>query len=317
MRLRHRPAVARDFTRWMPHSNVRTRYGDLFVRLPRVWASLAARNCAIADIVEDLDSGNAPCPLAIGVSVFLSDEFTRRATSSPLFWIGPELIRRIDLNESPILDLEAIRLANSRGGLNLFCWEVDVCHGPEPEFLATISELASSFFENHAGFKIKEALAQQPFGPVFRAAVQMGGWLIQNGNREYARVDDPDPIERAGEPFVWGMTRELGHVSTGSWLSSLFDYRPPVLFLTPAEQRLLACALREWTDEEIAKGLSVSTSAVKKCWQSIYARVGLRLPALLPDDDDGGKRGTEKKRRLLSYVRSHREELRPLPLRVP
>jgi hypothetical protein len=313
MRLRHRSAVARDFDKWMPYSNVRSRYGALFARLPFLWASLQAKGCAIADVVEDLDDADPRRPLALGVSVFLTDEFTLRATSSPLFWIGPELIRRIDQNESPVLDLEGIRSGNSGGGLNLFCWEVDVYSGPEAEFLAITSELATSFFENHAGFKVKEALAQQPFGPVFRAAVQMGGWLIQNGKRGYARVDDPEGIERAGEPFVWGMTRELGHVSTGSWLASLFDYRPPSLCFTPAEQRLLACALRGSTDEETATSLAISVSAVKKCWQSIYTRVGLRSPELLPNDNgNGDSRGVEKKRRLLAYIRSHPEEIRPL-----
>jgi hypothetical protein len=59
--------------------------------------------------------------------------------------------------------------------------------------------------------------------------------------------------------------------------------------------------------------LDISTSAVKKCWQSIYTRVGLRLPPLLPEGSENRSgRGTEKKRRLLSYVRSHPEELRPL-----
>jgi hypothetical protein len=147
---------------------------------------------------------------------------------------------------------------------------------------------------------------------VFRASVQIGGWLLQNGKGEYEPVDDPEAIERAGEPFVLGITREIAQQSPGSWLASLFDYRAPILFLTPAEQNLLGCALSGGTDEEMAEVLAISTSAVKKCWQSIYTRVGLRLPTLLPDDGyDGGKRGAEKKRRLLSYLRSHPEELRP------
>jgi DNA-binding NarL/FixJ family response regulator len=113
-----------------------------------------------------------------------------------------------------------------------------------------------------------------------------------------------------------GQPRELAQKNAGCWLATLFDYGQPIIFLTPAEQRLLTCALREWTDDEIAKGLAISTSAVKKCWQSIYTRVGLRLPTLLPEDDDGGKRGVEKKRHLLSYVRNHPEKLRPLLLKA-
>jgi hypothetical protein len=66
------------------------------------------------------------------------------------------------------------------------------------------------------------------------------------------------------------------------------------------------------TDDDITNESDISSSGVKKCWQSIYTRVGLRLPELLPDDCyNGGGRGVEKKRRLLAYLRSHPEELRP------
>ncbi|HEX5420258.1 MAG TPA: hypothetical protein VFY39_09675 [Gammaproteobacteria bacterium] len=55
---------------------------------------------------------------------------------------------------------------------------------------------------------------------------------------------------------------------------------------------------------------------MKKTWISAYRRVALRLAELLPQGaSDGGalesKRGKEKKRRLLAYVRDHPEELRP------
>jgi hypothetical protein len=315
MRLRHRPSVAKDFAAWLPHSSVRDRYGELWGRLPDIWASLLANGSALSEVVEDLDALKRG-PVAMGVSVFLTDEFVREVSTPPLFWIGPELIRRIDRNESPVLDLDGIRAANSGSGLNLFVWEADIWAQSDADFLSGASELIASFFDTHAGLKINTAVAQQPFGRVFRAAVQIGGWLVQNEKGEYAPAEDPDAIERIGEPFILGMTRQLAQKNAGCWLATLFDYRPPVLFLTPAEQRQLTCALREWTDEEIAKGLAISTSAVKKCWQSIYTRAGLRLPALLPDDDDSGKRGAEKKRHLLSYVRSHPEELRPLLLKA-
>jgi hypothetical protein len=315
MRLRHRPSLASDFAAWLPHSSVAGRYGELWDRLPSIWASLLASGSAISEVVEDLDALKRG-PLAMGVSVFLTDEFAREASTPPLFWIGPELIRRIDQNESPVLALDEIRAANSGSGLNLFVWEADIWAQSDAEFLSTASELIASFFETHAGLKINKSLAQQPFGRVFRAAVQIGGWLAQNEKGEYAPAENPEAIERKGEPFILGMTRELAQKNAGCWLATLFDYRPPVIFLTPAEQRLLTCALREWTDDEIAKGLAISTSAVKKCWQSIYTRVGLRLPTLLPEDDDGGKRGLEKKRHLLSYVRNHPEELRPLLLKA-
>jgi hypothetical protein len=58
---------------------------------------------------------------------------------------------------------------------------------------------------------------------------------------------------------------------------------------------------------------------VKARWRTIYDRVGEVASDLLPvaaDDGASGRRGPEKRRRLLEYLRQHPEELRPsLPRR--
>jgi hypothetical protein len=43
----------------------------------------------------------------------------------------------------------------------------------ENEFLAIATDLSTAFFKLHAGFKIKELMAQHPFGPVMRAGFQV------------------------------------------------------------------------------------------------------------------------------------------------
>ena len=162
MRLRCRPSTATDFKNWLPYSTVRSRYGSLFGQLPAFWASLLSKGQAISAVVEDLDAPKTNGLQALGLAVFVTDEFARQAKTSPLFWIGPELIRRIEEDESPILGLTAIRQANSSDGLNLFVWEVDIRPMPENKFLAVATDLSKSFFEYHAGFKIKEVMAQHP-----------------------------------------------------------------------------------------------------------------------------------------------------------
>ena len=318
MRLRRRPSTASDLKTYVQYLTVDCRYGSLFERLPNVWCSLLKRESLLSAVVEDLDRAHGDRLLGIGVSVFLTDEFFRHAKYPPLFWIGPELIRRIAQNDSTILDVRAIRRANSGEGLNLFIWEADIRPTNEAELFTVSTELIEAFFEFHSGFNIKEVINQYPFGRMFRGAVQHGGWLIQAPSGEYVPVKDPDAVEDTGAPFILGLTRELAHNRPGSWLSTIFDYRVPRLFLTPAEQRLLNTALNNATDDEIAEALTVSISTVKKCWQSVYAKASLRLPELLPDDCcelSGRGRGAEKKRRVLSYLRSHPEELRPvLPL---
>lgn len=312
MRLRHRASTASDFHSWMRHSNVRSRYGDTFARLAYVWADLLNAGCSTSCVVEDLDAAPGDALLGIGVSVFLTDDFIQYVKSSSFFWIGPELILRISRRESPILDPAAIRHANSNDGLNLFVWEADARPLSEKGFLAFSSEISTGFFEQHLGYKIKEVIAQQPFGRALRGAVQVGGWFLRDGEGRYAPPGDIEALEKSGAPFVLGMTRELAATVPGSWLTTLFHYQRPRIFFTPGEQRLLSCALDEKTNDEIAEAIGLSVSAVKKCWQAIYSRVGCRTPELLPDNCYDGGRGAEKKHRLLAYVRSHPEELRPI-----
>lgn len=315
MRLRCRPSTANDFKNWLQYSTVRSRYGPLFGQLPGIWSSLLSKGQAISSVVEDLDAPGQNGLLALGLAVFIKDDFARKAKTPPLFWIGPEMVRRIEKGQSPVLGSAEIRQANSRDGLNLFVWEIDIRPVSENEFLAIASDISNAFFKQHAGYKIKEVMAQHPFGPVFRAGFQVGGWLLQNGSGDYAPLPRPEVVETAGAPFILGLTRDLARKVPGCWTSTLFDHREPRIFFTPSEQRLLLSALEGHTDGDVTNESAISNSGVKKCWQSIYARVGLRLPELLPNigsNGNGSGRGSEKKRRLLSYLRSHPEELRPL-----
>ena len=58
--------------------------------------------------------------------------------------------------------------------------------------------------------------------------------------------------------------------------------------------------------------LGLSVEAVKKRWLSVFARVDEFKPEILSSTDvDGGGRGPQKRHRVVGYVRTHLEELRP------
>lgn len=116
------------------------------------------------------------------------------------------------------------------------------------------------------------------------------------------------------------MTQELVQHYFGTWTSLIFTYQEPVLGFARSEQRLLEAALRGLTGDELGVELRISVSAVKKTWRSIYSRVECSisgiLPAALATRTDVHDRGKGKKHRLLSYVREHPEELRPVSLKL-
>jgi hypothetical protein len=113
-----------------------------------------------------------------------------------------------------------------------------------------------------------------------------------------------------------GLTREMALGHRGSWVGSLFSYEPPQFCFNVSEQRLLISALAGGTDEVLSDDLGISLSAVKKTWRSIYDRVAGCLPELIPGnsqpDGEASKRGRDKKQRLISYLREHPQELRPV-----
>jgi hypothetical protein len=94
--------------------------------------------------------------------------------------------------------------------------------------------------------------------------------------------------------------------------ASIYRYRAPVLRLRPAEQKLLAAALSGKTDAELSAELGLSIEAIKKRWLSVFERVDQFKPEILSQAEaDNDARGPQKRHRVVAYVRSHPEELRP------
>lgn len=95
----------------------------------------------------------------------------------------------------------------------------------------------------------------------------------------------------------------------------MLQHVSPVCQFTRAERRLLRKGLDGLTDQQIAAELGLSLNTLKSTWRSIYDRVASHAPYVLAavdgSGDDGGVRGTEKRRGVLSFVEDHPQELRP------
>jgi hypothetical protein len=152
-------------------------------------------------------------------------------------------------------------------------------------------------------------------------AVDSGGLFWDPIRALYTRTPPVTLEEFFREPHIIGITRELEAGRLGSWVGSLFDYHPPQFGFSRSEQKLLlsALAIETGTDRELAQHLGVSVPTIKKMWLSIYRRIGERMPQLIPESANGEsratERGKEKRRRILAYLRVHREELRPVSSR--
>lgn len=297
------------------HPVIGPRYGADIENLGRAWCHLVGSAAITHAVIERPDPKRARI-VGIGFAVFVRDEFIREIKTPPLFWIGPELTRRVRGRDSPVLTDDEVRDANSGGGLSEVVWEGTAT----PEFAQTMDFyhlMVRAYVEAHRGFLLKEMITAQAESVERLLWVNEAGGLYWNPLHQKYEKAPPEPAELfVARPNLVGITRELERERPGSWMGTLFDYRPPRFGFSRGEQQLLQAALTSFrgTDQELADTLHLSVPTVKKTWSSIYRRVADFDPELVPDSSlvESGthERGREKRRSLLAYVREHPEELR-------
>jgi len=321
MSLRNRPMRPKDVRECVEivaaHPFVGPRYGDAIEDLRSAWLRLLSCNgfCSAIVFEEEL-AGTAPRIFGVGVTVFISDSFLRELKTPPGFWMSPEIARRVARGDpSALLSPKEIQEANSRDGLNLGVWQA--CVSLEDTLRTEVwTELMTAFLEHHRGYLLKELLVQAESPEHLEGVRNTGGFLFKPEDGRYDDFDGKDLRAIVSKPHIVGLTREMALGRLGSWVGSLFLYEPPLFGFNVSEQRLLLSALAGGTDEQLSDDLGISLSAVKKTWRSIYDRVAACLPELIPGnsqpDGEASRRGKDKKQRLISYLREHPQELRPV-----
>ena len=321
MGIRHRQMRPKDVRECVDivaaHPIVGPRYGSAITDLRPVWLRLLGREAFMPVVFEELRGSDVRI-LGAGVTAFVADDFMRELKTPPLFWIGPELARRVVRGDCPLLSDKEVRVANSGAGLNLIVWQIGIL--PEDLKRPDVTSAAmTAFIRLHGGFLLKEVIVQPETMEHLHGLRNAGGLLLNPADGSYGEFHVSEAHDFLTAPCNIGGTRERVLGQLVSWAFPLFVYQPPRCGFSRSEQRLLFSALDGGTDEELAKTLQVSVSAVKKMWHSIYERVGACVPELLPNSVnhvESGERGKEKKHRLLAYLREHPEELRPVARRL-
>lgn len=295
------------------HPVIGPRYGRAAQELSPAFRRLLGSKAMVTAVYEEVE-GAAVRICGVGVGLFVRDEFMRELKTAPLFWFGAELAKRITAGSSPVLSDREVREANSSGGLNLIVWEA-VTRSEFAERADLYHLMVEVFRGLYRGFLLKEIISSQ-LESVQRLewAVSTGGLYWDPAKSCYEKYTKRSAVAFVREPHIVGLTRELELARLGSWVGTLFDYKPPRFGFSPSEQRLLDAALagESGTDEELTEVLGVSLPTIKKMWLSVYRRVADRQPETIRDSAriEVAERGKEKRRRLLSYLREHPEELR-------
>jgi len=327
MNLSHRPMLPEDIPECVQLLTtdrvIGPRYREVARDLPEALLRLLQSEACTRPLIHaDVGSGRLLC--AMGVGVMVSDDFLGELKTPPHFWAGPEMVRRIARGETPFLTAKEIRERNSRSGLNLVCWDHLIRAGYVDR--GELSRFCMAvFIEIHRGYRWQELISSPASTPEHLDFVLgTGGYIWDPADGEYTSAFRKSASEMVASPHVLGTTPEMEArrgVWSPSWVGTLFDYHPPKLRLSRSEQRILSFALPGATDEVLAEQMDISLSAVKKVWISVYRRAEEFLPELVSNGQQlaipASARGREKRRSLLSYIREHPEELRPLSLGKP
>ena len=312
MQLTLRPAVERDFD---------AVYRAFFCPSPfdfghqpaikREWDVVMANPTTVSMLVEDQQRIPTRRLVGFGQIVFVTDAFVRWARTDMGPWLNARVTRRPPDGSWPILDIKALRRANSGDGVNglIARWLTAHFLSSEEE-LRVRSYISRHPFPPHRGYRYKEVLVEAIGEDSIRRAIN-AGFRVRNDYGAFYQENPllPPPAER---PCVLSITRAEAVADEGTLIDQLFAYTPPCVFFKAHEQELLNLALAGASDEQIAGALCVSTEAIKARWLTIFARVADKYPTLFPAPRTGSGRGAEKRTRLLCYLRDHLEELRPV-----
>lgn len=284
-----------------------------------LWRELLCSGAANAAVMEDQFAPRGKRIVWFCFKVFVSDAYALYLKTDAPPFIGAEILRNWKSGMSPLMTLPEIRRANSGPGVNI----VVLNSGAPPRVMEgdNLTMLADRVIDFtwyfSSGYNCRELLEEFYDDFMCRWAENAGFGLRTDYSSYFERHPERRPIP--GEhPRLYGISRYEADTRPGSLASLIFRWNPPRFYFRPVEQALLTEALLGETDEDLAESLGIALVTVRKRWDNIYERVQDVAPEVFHTASSAGNRAGEKKRRLLSYLRQHVEELRPLePERAP
>jgi hypothetical protein len=267
----------------------------------RVWKAFLDHPAFHANVIETERPIAGHKIVACGMGVFVTRAFADREIKTPRPGLNSRIIATVASGESVVLSRAQIAAGNAGEGLdfvNMYgTWREGIMNANQ---LAEVQALlGTSFVEHFAGYR---------FNRVLKEAVGHSQIALARATGTYRLVAEFQESESA----LAVVTRESVVSAPYSVAARMYHYQEPVLRLRPAEQRVLAAALAGKTDAELSADLGLSIEAIKKRWMSIFDRVDQFKPDILSKGaEDSEGRGPQKRHRVVAYIRSHPEELRP------
>jgi hypothetical protein len=281
------------------------------------WRQLLEMAHATRSAVVEMQAKGRAEIVGFGLASFVKKDFLENEVRDPKPGLNARIIESV-VSGSPVVAAHAeVRDANTRGDLHQVIldtsWKNGCLNVAQVDEVRVV--LGRAYQELFAGYHFSRILVE--------LVDELDLWHVRglNAFRVINRFED---FHRANPGTKWNRERCLLEVTLDSIrtdphsvAAELFQHhvRPQFAF-TRGEQELLELALEGADDAAAADSFFVTLPAIKRRWASIFERVGLIRPDLSPLDGEG-TRGIQKRQRILTYVRSHPEELRPFNFSAP
>lgn len=312
-RLRYRPIFRRDLAESFELLPPWLGLDDELARgLPALWERLVDEPSMVSGVLEDLALPLGQRIQAWGVTMIIPETLVRALAldREPRAFVARDIYAAlIDGSFKPMSDRE-IGIANTRGTLTMIILhfsqrDYDIS---SPYVHSVITVANDAFRAFHDGYNMQAIY--------YETGVINHPVPVSSGFEPHRYADQEQiahlPAER--RPALYGLTREQARSRLpGSPARNAFEHQPPLFRFSASQRRLLWHALFDDSDETLMPLLGVSVHGLKKLWRGIYERIEDRMPEFFGSagGDDDGKRGPEKRRQVLAYVRQRPEELRP------
>ena len=315
MFLKYRPARLQDLPECRDCIRDDFAYdGDAKDALVELWHELLEQGAGYAAVIEDLNEAEGRRIVWFCFKVFIDCDYAMylKTESPPI--IGRQVLARWLKGTSPLLNRRAIERANGTHGLTMLVLNSGApARMLNPDVLIHLSNQIVDFVLYFvAGYRCREFLIEY-YDDFSCLWAEGAGLSLRTDYASYYRVHGlPLPDQRA---HLFGSTPAEASRRAGTVASAMLEFREPFLQFNRKEQELLLHALLGATDDEVSHELSLALVTLRKRWDSIYQKIDQISPqlfAVYPERSSQKGRGSEKKRRLLQYLRYHLEELRPL-----
>ena len=280
-------------------------------RAMKAWQQLLEMSHATRSAVVEMHDAGRVEIVGFGLATFVKKEFAESMARNPQPGLNARLIETIAEGKSAVATYQEIRDANTRADLEQVIldtsWKEGSLTPPQVDQVRVL--LGQAYLQMYMGYRFSRILSE--------LIDQRDFWHVKM-HRDFKILDGFENYRRANPDTKWNADRALCHITTETMRdevhsvgSGLFRHHvSPQFGFARGEQELLELALEGAEDAATAKSLFVTLAAIKRRWSSIFERVASVDPALCPMEATG-TRGAQKRQRILAYIRTHPEELRP------